>query len=226
MLSFKEKKAAHEAALAAAEQARRDDADAHEEAVESMERRFLEEKSRLQSEYKQQLAEVQKSSQEQAVERLDASTKKILFENRRLAAELKLQVRETDELQAAHQSLEAANRRLKQEVALNEQHIKECAKQGHRRNKENGELSSKVRSLERYVSSATREFDRERGALAATDRKKAAEAELDAAGLRQLVRLKTRELANVKRLAALVLQKRSEVEIFLLESIEQVGHAP
>ena len=79
MLSFKEKKAAHEAALAAAEQARRDDADAHEEAVDAMERRFLEEKSRLQSEYKQQLAEVQKSSQEQAVERLDASTKKILF---------------------------------------------------------------------------------------------------------------------------------------------------
>ena len=37
----------------------------------------------------------------QAVERLDASTKKILFENRRMAEELRVQVQETDELQKA-----------------------------------------------------------------------------------------------------------------------------
>ena len=38
----------------------------------------------------------------------------------------------------------------------------------------------------------------------------------------QLVKLKTKELANVKKLASVILQKRNEVETFLLESIEMV----
>ena len=54
------------------------------------------------------------------------------------------------------------------------------------------------------------------------DKKKLGEMELDSAGLRQLVKLKTKELANVKKLASVILQKRNEVETFLLESIEMV----
>ena len=75
--------------------------------------------------YKQMLAEMKKTSQEEAVERLDASTKKILFENRRMAEELRLQVQETDELQKAKRHLEEENKKLKREVQLNEQSVKE-----------------------------------------------------------------------------------------------------
>ena len=71
------------------------------------------------------LAEMKKTSQEEAVERLDASTKKILFENRRMAEELRLQVQETDELQKAKRYLEEENKKLKREVQLNEQSVKE-----------------------------------------------------------------------------------------------------
>ena len=35
--------------------------------------------------------------------------------------------------------------------------------------------------------------------------------ELDSQGLRQLVRLKSKELTHVKRLASIILQKRNEV---------------
>jgi len=222
LVHYKENKAKYDAQFAAKEQALADEQEARREAAEAMERKFFEEKAKLQKEYKQMLAEMKKTSQEEAVERLDASTKKILFENRRMAEELRLQVRETDELQKANKATEEDNRRLKREVALNEQAAKEYAKQGHRQAKEISELSTKVKSLERFVSSSTREFEKERGSLLASDRRKTAEAEMDVAGLRQLVKMKTKELANVKRLAALVLQKRNEVETFLLESIEQV----
>ena len=50
------------------------------------------------------------------MERLDASTKKILFENRRMAEELRLQVGETDELQRAKKALEEENKKLRREV--------------------------------------------------------------------------------------------------------------
>jgi len=219
---FKEQKAQLEENMAKLEQARIDMEEEHKETVATMERKFFEEKGRLQKEYKQMLAEMKKTSQEEAVERLDASTKKILFENRRMAEELRLQVQETDDLQKCKRILEEENNKLRREVQLNEQSVKEYAKQGFRQSKEIKELSSKVKSLERHVSSTTREFEREKGLLVETDRKKIAEAELDSAGLRQLVRLKTKELASVKKLAALILQKRNEVETFLLESIEHV----
>ena len=168
------------------------------------------------------LAEMKKTSQEEAVERLDASTKKILFENRRMAEELRLQVQETDELQKAKRYLEEENKKLKREVQLNEQSVKEYAKQGFRQSREIKELGGKVKTLERSLGTTTREHEKEKQGLVATDRRKIAEMELDGQGLRQLVRMKTKELASVKKLAAIVLHKRNEVETFLLESIEQV----
>ena len=106
-----------------------------------------------------------------------------------------------------------------------------------------------MKTLERSLGTTTREHEKEKQGLVATDRRKIAEMELDGQGLRQLVRMKTKELvrdasrtwrrtrthhhlashlpllplqASVKKLAAIVLHKRNEVETFLLESIEQV----
>lgn len=219
---FKVQKTAIEEAMAKGEREReRMEAD-HKEDLATMERKLYEEKGRLQKEYKQMLAEMKKTSQEEAVERLDASTKKILFENRRMAEELRLQIGETDELQKSNQSLAEENKRLKRELQLNEQAVKEYAKQGFRQSKEIKELTARLKSLERYVSSSAREFEKEKEQLSQADKKKTAEAELDSAALRQLLRLKTKELAHMKKLAAVILQKRNEVETFLLEAIEHV----
>ena len=94
--TFKEQKTSLEEKLEQGNLERSDmDAD-HKEMLAAIERKFFEEKGRLAKEYKQMLAEMKKSSQEEAVERLDASTKKILFENRRMAEELRVQVPQTD----------------------------------------------------------------------------------------------------------------------------------
>jgi hypothetical protein len=55
-----------------------------------------------------------------------------------------------------------------------------------------------------------------------------AQAQVTAAGgevdaLRRLLRLKGRELQHLRRLAQQVLLQRTEVEIFLLSSLQQVG---
>ena len=66
-----------------------------------------------------------------------------------MAEELRLQVGETDELQKSKKALEEESKKLRREVALNEQSVKEYAKQGFRQSKEIKELSAKVKSLER-----------------------------------------------------------------------------
>ena len=125
LTEFKEQKTALEEKSRQDEAARGQMEQDHRETIEAMERKFFEEKGRLQREYatrggspahrpsahrpltthppvptlasarlrryKQMLDEMKKTSQEEAVERLDASTKKILFENRRMAEELRLQ---------------------------------------------------------------------------------------------------------------------------------------
>lgn len=153
---------------------------------------------------------------------MDCSTKKILFENRRMAEELRLQVQETDELQATKRRLEEENKRLRREVHLNEQSVKEYAKQGFRQSKEIKDLSSKVKSLEQSLSAVVQDFERESGATKTASSKQLAELQLELQGLRQLVKMKNKELNNVKKLAEIILQKRTEVEQFLLEAMEQV----
>lgn len=67
------------------------------------------------------------------------------------------------------------------------------------------------------------DFARERAGVVAR-----AQAQVSAAGgevdaLRRLLRLKGRELQQLRRLAQQVLLQRTEVEIFLLSSLHQVG---
>ena len=222
LADFKRNKLDIERALEDGENERERMRDDHKLHLEALERKFLEEKNRLQKEYKQMLAEMKKSSQEEAVERLDSSTKKILFENRRMAEELRLQVAETDSLQKTKKVLEEEGKKLRREVALNEQSVKEYAKQGFRQSKEIKELSAKVKGLERSLSQSVHQFEKEKDTLSQTGGRRLAEAELDTQGLRQLVRLKSKELSHMKRLAAIILQKRNEVETFLLDSIDAV----
>jgi len=100
--TFKEQKTSLEEKLEQGNLERSDMEADHKEMLAAIERKFFEEKGRLAKEYKQMLAEMKKSSQEEAVERLDASTKKILFENRRMAEELRVQVRPARSPQPAH----------------------------------------------------------------------------------------------------------------------------
>jgi len=220
---FKEDKAKLEAEHEHERRERLEAEENHDETVKQMERKFVEEKAKLQREAKQMLAEIKKNSQEEAVERLDASTKKVLFENRRMAEELRLQVQETDELQKLSRKRDEENRRLRREVQLNEDGLKEYAKQGFRQTREIKDLAAKVKSLEKSLSQVVKEYERKAQLAADAHERRARDLELEASGMRGLLKLKAKELANVKRLAQLILEKRNEVETFLLESIEEVS---
>jgi hypothetical protein len=222
LLDFKERKATLEGGLEHERHERLELEENHKEAVAQMERKFFEEKAKLQREAKQMLAEIKKSSQEEAVERLDASTKKVLFENRRMAEELRLQVQETDELQKLSRKRDDENKRLRRDVELNEDALKEYAKTGFRQTREIKDLAAKVKSLERSLGQVVKEYERKAQLVADAHDRRSQELELESSGMRQLLRLKSKELANVKRLAQLILEKRNEVETFLLESIEEV----
>merc|ERR1711865_443847 len=108
------------------------------------------------------------------------------------------------------------------EVVIHGEKEKGYAKGGHRQHKEIKQLQAKVKSLERSLSQVVRDFEKEHELRAEKMRKELEEATLDAAGLRQLVKLKNKELRNIKKLAQTILDQRTEVEQYFLEALEQV----
>ena len=84
------------------------------------------------------------------------------------------------------------------------------------------QLQEKVETLERSLSHVVREFElemaaeRERHAIATET------ARVELAKLQRVVALKTKEMNKVKKLAKNILDQRTEMERFFLDSLAQV----
>ena len=191
-------------------------------ALTQLERKFTEQATRTKKEYEARLAALKKSSEEDIDERLDASVKRILQQNRRMAEELRLHVTETDELQRARDSLLEEKKRLAREVDIKGEMEAQFAKRGSRQAKEISAANAKIRALERSLGQLTREFAREREALASKRKAEAANTQTELDDLRRLVSLKSRELKKIRRIANEVVRQRSDVERFLVDSLDAV----
>jgi hypothetical protein len=81
---------------------------------------------------------------------------------------------------------------------------------------------AKASSLEQSMEQLVVDFDAERRRLAEAARAALADAESERDALRQALRLRTRELKTVRLLSREVLAQRSDVEAFLVSSIQMV----
>ena len=101
-----------------------------------LERRFIEQNTKQKKEYERRLEELKKASEEDVDERLDASVKRILQQNRRMAEELRLHVHETDTLTHERRLLEDENTRLTRELTLRREVEEQFAKRGSKQSRD------------------------------------------------------------------------------------------
>jgi F0F1-type ATP synthase membrane subunit b/b' len=187
-----------------------------------LERYYLEVNTKMRKEYEQRMEELKKSAEEEVDERLDASVKRILQQNRRMAEELKIHVQETDVLTHEVKILEAERQRLTREVALKNELEGGYAKRGAQQAGVIKEAQGKILALDASMQQLMEDFENERVGILRTTQSQVSDAQAEAEALRRLVKLKTRELKNVRRLAQEVLLQRSDVEAFLLSSLHTV----
>lgn len=83
-------------------------------------------------------------------------------------------------------------------------------------------MSEKVLTLEQSLSHMAREFTTEKRAIAERHRIETEASKIELAKLQRVIELKTKEMNKVKRLAKNILDQRTELERFFLESLEQV----
>jgi len=220
--SFKEQRDQYESTIARLREELAQEQEAHRQAMISVERKLIEEKNRLQKEAHAQLMEIKRNTDEEVVNRLDVSTKRILQQNRRLAEDLKLHVQETAELQKLKSKLEEDNKQLRRDLELNEQQIGEYAKDRHRLSREVKDLQGKVKNLEKSLSQVAKDFEREKERLVSKSKQDLQDTEVENSGLRKLLKIKEKEHNKIKRLAQDIISQRSEVEQFFLEALEEV----
>ena len=83
-------------------------------------------------------------------------------------------------------------------------------------------MTEKVGTLEQSLSHMAREFTTEKRAIMERSRIETEASKIELAKLQRVIELKTKEMNKVKRLAKNILDQRTELERFFLESLEHV----
>lgn len=155
-------------------------------------------------------------------ERLNASTKRIAQQNRRLAEELHMHVQETSVLQKDKKNLEEENRVLTRELDIKREAEQGYAKRGSKQAQELKDTQKKISSLEKSLLQTVEEIKIEKEAMTKKSVQEKKTLEQERESLKRLLELKTRELKNIRKLAREVLVQRSNIETFLISSLSLV----
>lgn len=151
--------------------------------------------------------------------------RRTMQENRRLHEELKFLQSFISDLQEEKAALERNYGTAKRDVGILSDQELEYAKQAHYKTAEIKALRERVEHLEKQQIITVEKFTTKTKELQATVKKELTDANMDAAGLRRLIKLKNQELVHMKSLAATILSQRTETEQFFLESLQEVKEA-
>uniref|UniRef100_A0A8D0HCT0 Basal body-orientation factor 1 n=1 Tax=Sphenodon punctatus TaxID=8508 RepID=A0A8D0HCT0_SPHPU len=194
----------------------------HQETLSRLERKFLEEKQRLEREAEKKIVMLAERAHHEAIVQLDSAGRAVFKENVRLHEALIYHMKEAEELQKNKQQLEEEKILLLQEKETNESLVREKILQSTQQKTQIQELQNKVERLEMALVHMTKEFETE---IQQTEHKALVEnqaGQVEISKLQQLLEMKDREMNRVKKLARNILDERTEVERFFLESLEQV----
>ncbi|XP_068689370.1 basal body-orientation factor 1-like [Montipora foliosa] len=194
----------------------------HKDTLQQMEHKFFEEKVRLQQEASKKIAELAERAHSEAIANLDETTRSVYKENVRLNAALDFHMKEGQDLKKERDILDKKTNGLMSEKELNGMIVQEKIVESKQHKKQIAEFEEKVKTLEKSLSHVVREFEAERAALVQTAENETRSSRAEIARLQRIVELKTKEMNRVKRLAKTILDQRTEVEQFFLDSLEYV----
>ena len=194
----------------------------HKDSLEKVERKFFEEKIHLQDEASRKIAELAERAHTEAVNNLDETTKSIYKENVRLNEALNYHVKYGEDLAISKKNLNLENKKLDSEKELNSLIVEEKVIQSKKLQKQVKELREKNSNLEHTLTQVIKENEKEKSDLNEKHHYNEEHNKMEIARLNRAMELKTKEMNRVKKLAKNILDQRSEMENFFLESLEYV----
>ncbi|XP_033097151.1 basal body-orientation factor 1-like [Anneissia japonica] len=131
-------------------------------------------------------------------------------------------MKETSELEKAKGELVTKNKQLEEGKELNDLLVQEKVVEARKQKSQIRALQEKVSSLETALSHMVKEFEREREIVVSKASIETESSKVEIAKLLRTVEMRSKEMNKVKRLAKAVLDQRTEMEQFFLDSLELV----
>ena len=172
-----------------------------EHQLQDLERKYVDQNTKLKKDYEQRLEELKRSAEENIDERLDASVKRILQQNKRMAEELRLHVQQTDELQRQRDSLEEEKIDLSRELEIKTEIEQEFALRGSQQQRQIKKANEKIVSLERTLAQVFEQFNKQRSSNEQQSKQNTHALRTEIGCLKRSLALKTRELKNIRKLS-------------------------
>jgi len=219
---YQEEKDEYEKRLTGVQRALADQRQEMFDSLDEQDRKFLEEKAAVWREVEEQKVAFREVALKEARQMMGDEARKIVADNARMREELKFHVINSAELTSDRASLQVELTKTRRDVAILSDKEIEYARQGHLKTKEIKSLRERVEQLEKLHSGNVEKFKHKTKEIHANVTRELELATLDAAGLRRLLKLKNKELLNMKTLAATILSQRTETEQFFLESLAEV----
>ncbi|KAI6657185.1 Basal body-orientation factor 1 [Oopsacas minuta] len=192
------------------------------ESMRKTEQKCFEEKLRMHQETTRKMAELAERAHEEAKLNLDQTTVNIFKENVRINEALSLHIQEGEMLRKKGKRLEEETVKLRLDNELDQVRLKENARVQEQQKKQISLLDYKLYSLglELSNSESVREQNMQLAIVEKEDARKDDCVQLEL--LQRSVKLKNKELCQVKQAARLVLQQRSDIETFFLDALSFV----
>ncbi|KAJ3017888.1 hypothetical protein HKX48_003303 [Thoreauomyces humboldtii] len=194
----------------------------HSETVARMERKFFEEKIRLQKEANRKISELATKAHKEAVANLKETEKEVFRQNIRISEALQYHVQEGEEMAKTNAELVLVNRQLLDEKNLHDVIVKEKITQTKQQAREIKELKLKIQSMEHTLSHVVREFEHERDMMGRLAKRELDEVRKIASKLNEGLTRKSKETRHIKRLAQHILDQRTDLERFFMDALDHV----
>lgn len=219
---FSKVRAQIEKDLAALTQENADIQASYKKEMERRETKFYEEKVRMRLEAEAEINALAERAHASAVAGLDETTKKTYKENVRLEEELRVTKAENARLTQEHGKLGAEVTSLRVSTDDSLLMMQENTKKAVHEKRLIKGLQEKVEGLEKALGHCVREFEHERALMVARE-EQSRYADTDEIGhLRNALELKMGEARQIRHLARNMLEQRSDMETFFLDSLHHV----
>lgn len=189
---------------------------------DATERARILEKGALQKDYERRSRELKKEARREMSMGLDGDTMRVVADNKCIREELHFQKEMSDDLKLREAKWKALAIEAKRDVELLRSAETERAAIAVRKTKEAKVREERITALENKLKELSQNQHAGTAKLRRGLENALEEQTLDAAGLRQMVRIKQKELSKVRKAAECVLEQRTEVEQFFLDALERV----
>mmetsp|Transcript_10540 Transcript_10540/g.15406 ORF Transcript_10540/g.15406 Transcript_10540/m.15406 type:complete len:517 (+) Transcript_10540:980-2530(+) len=197
----------------------------YEQKIQFMQLQFVQEKVNLEKKEKKIREELEKDIQKRAMELLDAKSKEIHQENKKLH-QLQREFQDNmNELAHDKDSLLETNKKLKLSSSMQNDSIKTYAKQGFKLSQEVRSLKEKVKTTQTTLNHVVKKHQEEKHKLKKAHELESENHSQEVEQLKNLLRVRTTELYNLRKLAKNVVKQRSELELFFMECLNDIKKA-